>query len=59
MTILDGNHRLMAAALPSPEPLQKLRFSVRLSSRIKDVIAGIRPVKATLFRYRNNLLTQV
>ena len=34
LTILDGNHRLMAAALSSPQTLQKLRFFCGLSPRM-------------------------
>ena len=58
LTILDGNHRLMAAALTSPETLQKLRFFCGLSSRMR-MCCWYKTNAATLFRYGTNLLTQV
>jgi hypothetical protein len=58
MTILDGNHRLMAVALASPETLQKLRFFCGLSPRMR-MCCWYKTNAATLFRYGTNLLTQV
>jgi O-antigen/teichoic acid export membrane protein len=57
-TILDGNHRLMAAALSSPETLQKLRFYCGLSPKMR-MCCWYKTNAATLFRYGTNLLTQV
>jgi hypothetical protein len=57
-TILDGNHRLMAAALTSPETLQKLRFFCGLSPKMR-MCCWYKTNAATLFRYGTNLLTQV
>jgi len=56
-TILDGNHRLMAAALAS-ENLQKFRFFCGLSSRMTEC-CWYKTNLATLFRYGTNRLTHV
>jgi O-antigen/teichoic acid export membrane protein len=58
LTILDGNHRLMAAALASPEDLQKFRFFCGLSPRMTEC-CWYKTNLATLFRYGTNRLTQV
>jgi O-antigen/teichoic acid export membrane protein len=58
LTILDGNHRLMAAALSSPDTLEKLRFLCGLSPRMR-MCCWYKTNAATLFRYGTNLLTQV
>jgi O-antigen/teichoic acid export membrane protein len=57
LTILDGNHRLVAATLTSPESLQKFRFLCGLSPRMTEC-CWYRTNVATLFRYGTNLLTQ-
>jgi O-antigen/teichoic acid export membrane protein len=58
LTILDGNHRLMAAALSSPQTVHKLRFLCGLSPRMTNC-CWYKTNAATLFRYGTNLLTQV
>ncbi len=58
LTILDGNHRLMAAALSSPETVQRLRFFCGLSPKMR-MCCWYKTNAATLFRYGTNLLTQV
>jgi O-antigen/teichoic acid export membrane protein len=58
LTILDGNHRLMAAALSSPATLQKLRFFCGLSPRM-TTCCWYKTNVSTLFRYGTNLLTRV
>jgi hypothetical protein len=58
LTILDGNHRLMAAALSSPQTLQKLRFFCGLSPRM-TTCCWYKTNVSTLFRYGANLLTHV
>lgn len=58
LTILDGNHRLMAAALSSPQTLQKLRFFCGLSPRM-TTCCWYKTNVSTLFRYGTNLLTHV
>jgi O-antigen/teichoic acid export membrane protein len=57
LTILDGNHRLVAATLSSPESLHKFRFLCGLSPRMTEC-CWYRTNVATLFRYGTNLLTQ-
>jgi len=54
-TILDGNHRLVAAILTSPETPQKFRFFCGLSPRMAEC-CWYRTNIATLFRYGTNLL---
>lgn len=55
LTLLDGNHRLVAAMLGSPGNLQKLRFLCGLSPRMIDC-CWYRTNLATLFRYGSNML---
>jgi len=55
LTILDGNHRLVAATLTSPEALQKFRFLCGLSPRMAECCWYETNV-ATLFRYCTNRL---
>ena len=57
LTILDGNHRLVAATLTSPQSLHKFRFLCGLSPRMTEC-CWYRTNVATLFRYGTNLLTQ-
>jgi O-antigen/teichoic acid export membrane protein len=57
-TVLDGNHRLVAAILTSPEAVSKLRFLCGLSPRMTEC-CWYRTNVATLFRYGTNLLTHV
>jgi len=57
LTILDGNHRLVAATLTSPESLHKFRFLCGLSPRMTEC-CWYRTNVATLFRYGTNLITQ-
>jgi hypothetical protein len=58
LTILDGNHRLMSAALSSPETLQKLRYFCGLSPKMTSC-CWYKTNVSTLFRYGANLLTHV
>ena len=58
LTILDGNHRLMSAALTSPATVQKLRFFCGLSPRM-TTCCWYKTNVSTLFRYGANLLTHV
>ena len=58
LTILDGNHRLVAAILTSPETVSKFRFLCGLSPRMTEC-CWYRTNVATLFRYATNLLTHV
>jgi len=55
LTILDGNHRLVAATLSSEEALEKFRFLCGLSPRMAECCWYETNV-ATLFRYGTNLL---
>jgi hypothetical protein len=57
-TVLDGNHRLVAAILTSPETLLRFRFLCGLSPRMTDC-CWYRTNVATLLRYGTNLLTHV
>jgi O-antigen/teichoic acid export membrane protein len=57
-TILDGNHRLVAATLTSSETLQKLRFFCGLSPKMAQC-CWYRTNPSTLFRYGLNLLRHV
>lgn len=55
-TILDGNHRMVAAILASPETMnQKLRIFCGLSPRM-DACCWFETNLTTLFRYGTNLL---
>lgn len=56
LTVLDGNHRLMAAMLRSPQEVHKLRFICGLSPRMTDC-CWYRTNLMTLFRYARNVLT--
>lgn len=55
LTILDGNHRLVAAMLRSPESLEKLRFLCGLSPHMTDC-CWYRTNLLTLSRYARNVL---
>ena len=57
-TILDGNHRLVAAMLTSPENVQRFRFLCGLSQEMRKC-CWYRTNLATLCRYGTNLLTHV
>jgi O-antigen/teichoic acid export membrane protein len=57
LTILDGNHRLVAATLTSPESLHKFQFLCGLSPRMTEC-CWYRTNLATLFRYGINRITQ-
>ncbi|HLW89434.1 MAG TPA: hypothetical protein VKR57_13145 [Terriglobales bacterium] len=57
-TILDGNHRLVAALLTSPKTVPRFRFLCGLSPRMTEC-CWYRTNVATLFRYGANLLTHV
>jgi O-antigen/teichoic acid export membrane protein len=57
-TVLDGNHRLVAAILKSPETVLRFRFLCGLSPRMTEC-CWYRTNVATLFRYGTNLLTHV
>jgi O-antigen/teichoic acid export membrane protein len=56
LTVLDGNHRLMAAMLRSPAEAKKLRFICGLSPRMTEC-CWYRTNLMTLFRYAKNVLT--
>ena len=56
LTVLDGNHRLMAALLRSPREVGKLRFLCGLSPNMTDC-CWYRTNLMTLFRYARNVLT--
>jgi O-antigen/teichoic acid export membrane protein len=56
LTILDGNHRLVAATLTSPGNVHKFRFLCGLSPRMTEC-CWYQTNMATLFRYGTNLLT--
>lgn len=56
LTVLDGNHRLMAALLSYPHKLDKLRFICGLSPRMTEC-CWYRTNLITLFRYARNVLT--
>jgi O-antigen/teichoic acid export membrane protein len=58
LTILDGNHRLVAAILTSPETVLRFRFLCGLSPRMTEC-CWYRTNVATLFRYGTNLLTHL
>ena len=57
LTVLDGNHRLMAAMLASPGKLGKLRFMCGLSPRMTQC-CWYNTNAATLFRYGRHILKQ-
>lgn len=56
LTVLDGNHRLVAAMLDSPERLKRLRFLCGLSPRMSEC-CWYNTNLITLFRYGRNVLT--
>ena len=56
LTILDGNHRLVAAMLASPCRVQRLRYLCGLSPRMTEC-CWYKTNPLTLFRYGRNLLT--
>ena len=55
-TVLDGNHRLMAAMLHSPRELANFRFICGLSPRMTEC-CWYRTNLTTLFHYARNVLT--
>lgn len=56
LTILDGNHRLIAAMLSTPNSLKKLRFLCGLSPRMSEC-CWYNTNLLTLFRYAINKVT--
>jgi O-antigen/teichoic acid export membrane protein len=56
LTVLDGNHRLMAAMLTSPLAVRKLRFICGLSPRMTEC-CWYKTNLVTLFRYAKSVLT--
>ena len=58
LTILDGNHRLVAATLTSPGAMQKLRFLCGLSPRMTEC-CWYETNLATLCRYGANRLANL
>ncbi|MHB2009225.1 MAG: lipopolysaccharide biosynthesis protein [Acidobacteriaceae bacterium] len=57
-TVLDGNHRLVAAMLASPSRVHRLRFLCGLSPRMTEC-CWYNTNFATLFRYGRNVLWHV
>jgi len=57
LTVLDGNHRLAAAILKTPEKLEKLRFLCGLSPRMTEC-CWYNTNLANLFRYARNATMQ-
>jgi hypothetical protein len=55
-TVLDGNHRLAAAILTSPDAVRRFRFLCGLSPRMTEC-CWYKTNVATLFRYGTNLVT--
>lgn len=58
LTVLDGNHRLVAAMLASPSGISKLRFLCGLSPRMTECCWYNTNLR-TLFRYGGNMLARV
>jgi O-antigen/teichoic acid export membrane protein len=58
LTILDGNHRLVAAMLSSADGLKKIRFLCGLSPRMTEC-CWYNTNLVTLFRYGKNVLAHV
>jgi O-antigen/teichoic acid export membrane protein len=58
VTVLDGNHRLMAAMLSAPEDLERLRFLCGLSPRMSEC-CWYNTNLVTLTRYAKNVLTHL
>ena len=56
LTVLDGNHRLIAAMLASPARIKKLKFMCGLSPRMTEC-CWYNSNLMTLFRYARNVLT--
>ncbi|HXS74947.1 MAG TPA: oligosaccharide flippase family protein [Terracidiphilus sp.] len=56
LTVIDGNHRLTAALMHSPNAITKLRFICGLSPRMTEC-CWYRTNLITLFRYAKNVLT--
>jgi O-antigen/teichoic acid export membrane protein len=57
LTVLDGNHRLVAALLSSPAGLSKLRFMCGFSPRMTEC-CWYKTNPATLIRYAKHILTR-
>jgi hypothetical protein len=57
LTVLDGNHRLVAALLSSPAGLSKLRFMCGFSPRMTEC-CWYKTNPATLIRYGKHILTR-
>ena len=57
-TVVDGNHRLMAAILSTPYQLAKLRFFLGISPRMKDC-CWYETNLLTLLRYGKNVLAHL
>jgi O-antigen/teichoic acid export membrane protein len=57
LTVLDGNHRLVAALLYSPAGLSKLRFMCGFSPRMTEC-CWYKTNPATLIRYGKHILTR-
>jgi len=55
LTILDGNHRVVAALLSSPDRLKSIRFLCGLSPRMTECCWYTTNL-STLFRYGRNLI---
>jgi O-antigen/teichoic acid export membrane protein len=58
LTVLDGNHRLVASMMTSPRSIKKLRFLCGLSPRMSECCWYTTNL-VTLFRYGRNTLAQV
>lgn len=58
LTILDGNHRLLAAMLTSPSSVPRLRFLCGLSPKMAEC-CWYNTNLITLFRYGRNILSHV
>jgi O-antigen/teichoic acid export membrane protein len=58
LTVLDGNHRLVAALLASPESVERLRFFCGLSARM-PLCCWYQTNLITLARYGLNMLQHV
>ena len=58
LTVLDGNHRLVAAMLASPSGLPKLTFLCGLSPRMMEC-CWYNTNLGTLFRYGKNILMNI
>jgi hypothetical protein len=56
LTVLDGNHRLIAAMLTAPTRIKKLKFVCGLTPRMTEC-CWYNSNLMTLFRYARNVLT--